>query len=257
MDTKITLLDKLKKEVFTGINLFELILFSISLVLSVIFFVVSLLTIESNSSEIAVMVIALIDLPVGVIAATFLSKRSKLAPLLLIIDAFMIGAANFLSHQYAIGTVNLIAVPILYFIAMVWIWPKETNEETGEVVTRKLNIKIGLSILALTIMFALIFGDVIARLKSEDAYELAIWFDAFAGAITISATVMAVFKFREAWYFYLTLNIIKIVLYSSLVFSGKLANVQLLIIALTYFANALFGLLIWRDSIEVKLKNKK
>ncbi len=257
METKVTLLDKLKKDVFPGINLFELILFSISLIFSILFFVLGLLLIDNTNTEIAVMVIALVDLPIGVIAATFLSKRSKLAPLLLIIDAFMIGTANFLSHQIAIGIVNMVIVPILYFLAMVWIWPKETNEETNEVVTRKLNLKVGTYLLLLTIIASILFGDVVSRIINNDNETFAIWFDAFAGAITISATIMAVFKFREAWYFYLTLNVIKIVLYTSLIISGKIANVQLLIIAVTYFINALFGLLIWNDSREIELNKSK
>ncbi len=268
METNVTIMQKLKSEVLPGINLFESILFTIATIVGTIFFILSFTIWKTNSSDNQLFssLLALIDIPLGVLAATFLSKRSKWAPLLLSVDALLYGSANFFAGQIALALVNFIYTPIMYLIAFFFIWPRETIDPiTKEVKTRKLNLLTGLLIVISIILVATIFGVVLTVLNNnEPKYEhewinnFSMWFDVFAATLMMFAVASSVFRFRETWYFYLTSNIIKIFLFSSLlIFEQDIASIQLLILALTYLINALFGLVIWRQSELKELKTKE
>ncbi len=265
METNTTILHKLKREVIPGINLFELVLFSISSTLGIVLFSLTLtIWSDGDNGNTATNIISLIDIPVGVIAATFLAKRSKLAPLLLSIDALLYGGANFISGQFALGTVNFIITPLLYMYAFVWIWPKQKNEDTNEVKTRKFNLTTGLLISGLIIFVAVIFGVTMSLLgdHSNDGelpnwvFWFSTWFDSFAAALMLAAVIASMFRFRESWYFYFVSNILKIILFTTLVVYGDLGSIELLLLAVTYFINALFGMLIWKESEVVVLKTE-
>ncbi len=264
METNTTLLHKLKREVIPGINLFELVLFSISSTLGIILFALTLtIWSDGDNGNTATNIISLIDIPVGVIAATFLAKRSKLAPLLLSIDALLYGGANFISGQFALGTVNFIITPLLYMYAFIWIWPKQKNEDTNEVKTRKFNLTTGLLISGLIIFVAVMFGVTMSLLGDHSnkdelpnwVFWFSTWFDSFAAALMLAAVIASMFRFRESWYFYFVSNILKIILFTTLVIYGDLGSIELLLLAVTYFINALFGMLIWKESEVVVLKS--
>ncbi len=267
MESNTTFLRKLQREIIPGINLFEAVLFSISATLGVVLFLLTILVWSDGAGdEILINVITLIDLPIGIIAATFLAKRSKLAPLLLSIDALLYGGANMIAGQYALGTVNFIITPILYMVAFVWIWPKEKSEDGKEVITRKLNLTTGLLISGIAIAFAVMFGVTMTLLGDASntttnlpdwVFWFKIWFDTFAAALMLMAVVTSVFKFREAWYFYFTSNVLKIILFTTLIACGDLGSIQLLLLAVTYFINALFGMFIWNNSKVVELKKEQ
>ncbi len=255
-----TIIKKLKSNVIPGINLFEAILFSTSTTLGIILFILSL-TIWSSGGENKIVsnLIALIDIPVGVMAATFLSKRHKLAPLLLSIDALLYGSANFLAGQIALGVVNFILTPLIYMIAFFWIWPKQKIIE-GEVETRKFNLISGLLITGAAILIAVLFGVTLTLINGvETRYTwpwlngFSIWFDSFAAAIMLMAVITSVMRLRETWYFYFTSNVLKIILFTSLIIYGDLASIELLVIAITYFMNSIFGMFVWKEAEVVNL----
>lgn len=260
METKINFIDRLQKNVIPGINLFELILFTVTTVVGGILFILTL-TIwnsDSASSDWISNLIAFVDIPIGIIAATFLAKRSKLAPMLLSIDALLYGSANFIAGQIALGFVNCIATPIIYLVAYFYLWPKQEKENSGEVVTKKFNLVTGLLFSGSAILLAVLFGVVITLTdgKTEatflDSYQT--WFDSFAAALMLMAVITSTLRFREGWYFYFVSNILKIALFSTLVIKGDYASLELLVIAIAYLINATFAMFIWKDSEIVEIK---
>lgn len=263
-NTKITIMEKLKKNVIPGINLFEAILFTITTIIGVVMFIIPLVT--DGSKQIVQDVITLLDIPLGILAATFLSKRSKLAPLLLAIDAILYGSANFLAGTIALGIVNAIITPILYLIAYIWIWPKQENEEVkGEIKTVKFSLWMGVLLVVGILLLSGIFGGVLPLIFKDafihDEYEpwlnnYKTWFDAFAATLMLCAVISSMFRLREAFYLYLTSNIMKIILFTTTISLGHTGDGLLLLLAVSYFINAIFGVLIWRDSKEIQLKEK-
>ncbi len=267
METKRTVLEQLKRNIIPGINLFELILFTFATVLGTVLFVLTLTiwsdpSSSTNAKIITTNIIALVDIPIGVIAATFLAKRSKLAPLLLSIDALLYGGANFISGQFALGIVNFIFTPVIYMIAFIWIWPNE--KEDGEVETKKFNLKTGLIISLGAILTAVVFGIILTLTGGVQSSEFSpwlntfsTWFDSFAAALMLMAVIVSVMRLREAWYFYFTSNVLKIILFTCLIVEGDLASLELLVLAITYFINAIFGMFVWRESTTISIGKEK
>lgn len=258
--TKITLLDKLKKDIIPGINLFEAILFSITTIIGIILFTVPI--VNKGSSHISQDVITLLDIPLGILAATFLAKRNKLAPLLLAIDAILYGTANFMAGTIALGIVNAIITPVLYLVAYIWIWPKQEKENSnGEINTVKFSLKIGLFVIAGVFVISGIFGGVLPlifpnsfnhdELNEQWLNEYKTWFDAFAATLMLCAVIASIFRFREAFYLYLVSNVMKIILFTTTISMGYSSDGLLLLLALAYFINAIFGILIWSDSKKI------
>lgn len=269
-DTYVKILNRLQEDVFNGINLFEAVLFTITTIVGIIVFILQILLLdhkESDLYDIMGNVITLIDIPLGVIAATFLSKRNKLAPLLLCIDALFYGSANFIAGNIALGLVNAVATPLLYCYAFIWVWPKEIKDDTtGEIETRKLSIVSGfvvvLSIIIVSVLFGLLLPVIFDNAFTSTTYSdkdqwlniYKTWFDAFAASLMLMAVISSVYRFRETFFLYLFSNIMKIILFTTTVAIGYPGDSLLLVLALAYFINAIFGILIWNQSEVFKLK---
>ena len=251
-ENKITILTKLKKPIFKGINLFEIILFSLFSTIGVIIFILSIV----NNSEISLSVkmsyiFTLIDIPLGIIAATSLSKRSKYAPLLLVIDALLYGTSNFLVGNISLGFVNAIITPILWIIAFFYFWKGNMKEEGREVETRKLNLKTGFVVVISVVLVATLLAIALHwnSFKTNNLINsINVWFDSFAAALMLAAVVMGMLRFREVWYLYLLANILKITLFIVNLSVGNNSDVMLLIMSSAYLTNSIFGLFIWYDS---------
>ncbi len=259
-------LNKLKKEVIPGINIFELILFSFSLFMGITLFILTFTIwvedIKSDLNKLLSSIIVLIDIPVGVIAATFLAKKSKLSPILLTFDALLYGGANLLAKQWSLGFVNFVLIPILYLIAFFWIWPKQNLSDNKEIETRKFSIGTGLILLLLIFLFSTLFGVLITFFTKQNVSNefdkwvvtLNIWFGSFSSALMLVAVIFSILRFREIWYLYFLSNTLKIILFSILISQGDLASIQLLLLSITYFVNSIFGILVWQDSKLIKQK---
>ncbi len=258
MESNTKILTKLQREVIPGFNLFETILFSTTTILATILFFLTLF-VWSDSAEKGdnlINILMLIDMPLGILAATFLSKKNALAPLLLAIDGVLYGLANFLGGQYALGISSFLFIPAIYMVGFLWLWPRENKENNKVVETKKLNLKTGLVLATVAIVFAIVFGVVLTFL--EDAtndgslpnwvFWFKLWFDTFSATMMLVSVIVATLKFREAWYFFITSNALKVILFTTLIIYGDMASLELLVLSVAYLINSVFGLLVWNNS---------
>lgn len=252
-DTQVTFLEKLQKNVIPGINLFEAVLFTITTVIGVILFFLALFPLgDTNGKFIASNVLTLLDIPLGVLAATFLSKKSKYGYLLLTIDALFYGTANLLNGQYALGVVNDIVIPIIFIIGFII----NIRRDGEEIATKKLTITTGAGVIVGVILISAALGFVLPLIFNTDSFSdkdwlntYNIWFDAFAATLMIFATLGAIFRYRETWLLYMTSNIMKITLFIVLVIARpEDASGMLLLLAVAYLINTIFGLFVWSQS---------
>lgn len=248
--SQITVLDRLQKDVVPGLNLFETILFSITTVIGIILFFLALFPIGDTSSNIiASSTLTLIDIPLGVLAATFLSKKSKYGYLLLTIDALFYGTANLLNGQYALGVVNDIIIPITFIIGFIL----NIRRDGKEIETKQLTILTGTGVVVGIILISITLGFLLPMILNVKSFSnkdwlnsYNTWFDAFAASLMIFATIGAVLGFRETWILYMTSNIMKIMLFLVLViWRPEDASGMLLLLAISYLINTIFGLIVW------------
>ncbi len=234
--------------IFKTIKPFEIILFLISISLSTYFLF------RNGISNIAASDwIIWVDLSIGIIAALSLSRRWKWSWLILAFDAILYGVAMFLTKNYAIGIVNMFLSPIILFFAILT-WKDYNTEFEKTIETRKINLTQGFIITFFIFLLTTLIGYITLEItdsktnigKTQD------WLNAFAASITLFAMIASVFRFRETWYLYFLNNIVKIVLFSLLIWKSYDENIISLILAVTYFLNSLYGMFIWKDG---ELKN--
>lgn len=265
MNSRTKILTILKKDLFPGINLFEFVLFTLTTLLGGILLIFTF-TIwrDSNSitnKNIISYAISMVDIPVGVLAATFLSKRSKYAPGILAVDALLYGTSNFLAGNIALGVVNAILTPLIYLVALLYIWPKDTKVGSKTVETRKLKLSSGSLLVSAIIIIAIVFGFALPNLfpkyfNPQEYVEYPwlrdfnIWFDSFAASVMLSAVIMSALRFRETFILYLIANLIKIVLFATTLSLGYMNDLFVLVIASSYFINAVFGIMVWSEESE-------
>ncbi len=95
--------------------------------------------------------------------------------------------------------------------------------------------------------------------------EMSKWFawfqiilDAFLAAVAIVATTMAVFRYAETWLLFFISNTFKLLLFGiTLIVALPLASPMMFVMAAAYFANALYGMIVWKDSEEVDIFEKE
>ena len=256
-NNKVTIINKLKKEIYKGFTLFELILFTSFSIIGVSVFLFTILSLHDASASIKVSyAITLVDIPVGIIAATSLSKKSRYAPLLLIFDSLLYGTSNFLVGNYSLGFVNAIATPILLMVAFFFLWKNESKEKNKEIKTRKLDLKIGILLTFIVIIIATSLALAMHwnSINDDDPIiALNVWFDSFAASLMLAAVIMGVFRFREVWYLYLLANVLKIILFTINLSTGNSEDLMLLIMSSAYLINSIFGLFVWYDSKRISI----
>lgn len=243
------------------INLIEIILFLFSIIVSSYFVFSNINTNEWDTYLIYA------DIFIGVIAALALSKRYRYAWILLLVDACFYGSVMFATGSYSLGIVNVIIIPIILIFAGIN-WKREGFTEQNLIKTRKLSFWQGLIIVGIIVVLAVILAlftayvviDLIGQ-KDVPTYQIAL--DAFSASIAVVAFIFSMMRYRETFFLYISLNIIKIIMFCLILFafgkqegSDKTTLIISLILAVTYFFNALYGFFMWnRGSKEVILTN--
>ncbi len=252
-----------RKRVIWGINLFEIILFSLAIITSIVIIALELNKVNFNninSYVLASQIITLIDLPLGIVAAIALSRKWKWSWLLLSIDAVLYGSASLLTGNFSLGIINLLT-PFIFSLTLIT-WKDFINEnDEAQIKTRKLGILEGISLVISIIGLSILLGYGVTSLKQvisndDGNYFISSLFDASAGILMLFAALMSVFRYRETWYLYLFSNTIKIIFFSLLISQGNYENILLLVIAITYFINAIYGNIIWWFSKKEHLIKK-
>ncbi len=237
---------------FKIIKPFEIILFIISFSLSS-YFLFRNGTGNIKSSDWIIWV----DLSIGIIAAILLSRRWKWSWLVLAFDAILYGVAMYLTGNYAIGFVNMILSPMILFFALIT-WKNHKNQFEQTIETRKVNLSQGFIVTFVIFLLTATIGFITVQItNSETQIEKSQdWLNAFAASITLFAMIASIFRFRETWYLYFLNNIVKIILFSLLVWKSYDENIISLILASTYFINSIYGMFIWKDGEFESIFNK-
>lgn len=198
------------------------------------------------------------DIFIGVVAALALSKRYRYAWILLLIDACFYGSVMFATGSYALAIVNVIIIPIILIFAGIN-WKKEGFTTEKLIKTRRLNFWQGILIVTIIAILTIAFGFFTAYVvidligvSNDDVPTYQVALDAFSAAIAVIAFVFSMMRYRETFFFYTILNTVKIVMFSLLLFafggqegSEKTTLFISLILAITYFFNALYGIFMW------------
>lgn len=236
--------------------------------------------------------IMLVDIPLGLLVASLLSNRSKWAPIGMGGETIFYAFAILLSQNWALFIANGIYTPLIWIYGY-FLWNKEEVQQTkenskitNEVKTKKLNLKSTLLVVGTIIFILILFGALLPLVlpkffigtktfmelnpggQGYNTYVVngevpswfawfQIWLDAFLAAVAVVATTMAVFRYAETWKLFFISNFFKLILFGITIIVTNTISAMMFVMAVAYFANALYGMVVWNDSEEIDIFKKK
>lgn len=249
---------------------------------------------DTNVVNLITTLIMLVDIPLGLFVASLLSNRSKWAPLGMGGETIFYAFSILLTQNWALFIANGIYTPLIWLYGF-FAWRKDEDllqdtdkaNVTGEVKTKKLTFNSLLVVIGTTIGISVLFGFMLPILLPKffvgsKSFMIAtdgvltgfavdptsgipgwfgwfqIWLDAFLAAVAIIATTMAVFRYAETWLLFFISNTFKLLLFGvTLIVAKDTASPMMFVMAAAYFANALYGMIVWKDGEEVDILKKK
>lgn len=251
--------------------------------------------IPQDVSNLISTIIMLIDIPLGLLVASLLSNRSKWAPFGMGGETVFYAFSILLSQNWALFIANGIYTPLIWIYGY-FLWNREDVQKsssestiTNEVKTKKLTLWSGVFIVGIVMLISIMFGallplalpqffvgtksfmmenplgghgynafivDPTSDVPSWFAW-FQIWLDAFLAAVAIVATTMAVFRYAETWMLFFISNLFKLILFGVTIAVTNTASAMMFVMAAAYFANAIYGMIVWKDSEEVDVFSKK
>lgn len=252
---------------------------------------------SNDMSNLIQTLIMLVDIPLGLFVASLLSNRSKWAPFGMGGETIFYAFSILLTQNWALFIANGIYTPLIWVYGwFMWKDESILREEdeaaiVDEIQTKKLDLKSLLIILGTLIGVSVAFGAMLPCLLPKffvaskgfmilnpastavigfNVYIVdpasgipewfawfQIWLDAFLAAVAVVATTMAVFRFAETWILFFISNVFKLLLFGITIAVTNTASAMMFVMAAAYFANALYGMIVWKDSEEVSLFDKE
>ena len=197
----------------------------------------------------------------GISGAMMLTTKSKHAWIPLSIEAVMYGMYTFFAlGSYALGSINMFLAPLI----LVWShfsWTKHSKKGATTIETRKLNavegasVTVGIFAVASALAAMFIYVD-----PNGDPTNWISWIDGLMGAVMLFGYLASALRYRETWYIFFASNVIKIITWTiAIAMAQDMGTVAAystsLTLAIVYFINASFGLIIWQKGKREKLKD--
>ena len=222
------------KEFWVGYNLFEKLFLLSMLLLQIIVYIVAPDTVIGIISGIA-----------GVISVVLCAKGK--------ISFYFIGFVQTLSYLYLAWNNALygeVIENVFYLVTMIWgifLWKKnmQKNENgTSDVKAKKFNWWQWVGSTVITVIVTIIMGYVLTQIGSNQAY-----LDASTNVMAIFAQFLMIWRYREQWLWWITIDIICIIMWFNI------GNWSMVAMYVAWTANAIYGWYNW--SKLNKIQNKK
>ncbi|MBB6370889.1 nicotinamide riboside transporter PnuC [Chryseobacterium shigense] len=201
------------------------------------------------------------------IIITLVSKDNWLNFLVLVSGIFcVVLAAKGSIWNYVLGTVNTVAYAYvaftnglfgevglytLFFLPMnivgYFMWKKHLKDNIVEM--KALNIKSVLMMFLITVLGCIFLGYFLSTIHGQNNPYL----DGMSTVISIVATVLMIFRYKEQWLLYVILNIITVIIWIIRTLNGSESGVMMTVMWSAFLINAIYGYYNWnKGSKEVK-----
>ncbi len=152
-------------------------------------------------------IIGIISALTGVWCVIFTGKGKR--------SSFIFGMVNVICYIYVAMTAKFYGEVMLnsvYYVPMNivgWIaWTKHMNDDTGEVEKKKLSLKFGLVIYAVTAAAIGVYGIILERLGGNLPY-----IDSMSTVVAIVAQILSVKRLTEQWILWIVVNIVSVIMW--------------------------------------------
>lgn len=169
-------------------------------------------------------------------------------------SSFLLGTVN--SVLYAIVAFSAkyygeVMLNALYYVPMNvvgwFVWKKHMNDDTGEVIKKRLPIKKGLLVFAGTGLAIAGYGMILARIGGQLPYV-----DSMSTVVSVVAQVLSIWRLTEQWVLWIVVDIVTVIMWA-VDFARGGETVATLAMWSIYLLNAVIMFIRWYRETE---KNK-
>lgn len=183
--------------------------------------------------------LSLISLYIGMLCVIFAAKGKKVA--------YFFGSCSDLLYAYICyknGLFGNFTINLLYELPLRIIgfhfWSKSENDD-GTVKSRSLN---NFQIIIFSLIFILsvfVYGSVLNILKTQNIPYI----DALTNVLSISASILLFFRFKESWFLFIFLDLSSILMWIFRFLNGSNDASLMIIMWTAYLMNAIYGYILW------------
>ena len=147
----------------------------------------------------------------------------------------------YLSHEN--GLYGEMGLNLFFFVPMnvvgYFMWKKHLNEEIVEM--RKLPLKSTLFLLACCILGIIGLGYLLSLISGQNTPYI----DSTTNILSIAATFLMVFRYKEQWILYIILNVFTIIMWFIRLKNGSPDGAIMIVMWSAYLVNAVYGYYNW------------
>lgn len=168
---------------------------------------------------------------------------------------YAFGLVNSLGYAYVSYTNGLygdMGLNILFFVPTNIIgfvmWQKHLSKDSVEM--RGLKRLHQLFILLICIVAIAVLGFALSHIKTQNTPYI----DATSTILSIVATFLMMWRYKEQWLLYIVLNIVTIVMWAIRLANGSTDGTIMIVMWTAFSVNAVYGYMNWKKGAELKSK---
>lgn len=190
------------------------------------------------------------DTPVGIISAVtgvacvVCTGKGKLS-------AYLFGLINIVLYAYISFQAKYygeVMLNVLYYLPMqfygVYVWAKNMNAETHEVMKRRMSKKAWLLVLLGVSVSTAIYGFILDRLGGELPYV-----DALSTVVSVFAMIISIKMYVEQWLLWIIVDVVTVIMWA-VAFIGGSESIATLIMWIVYLGNAFVMYIKWHREVR-------
>ncbi len=145
--------------------------------------------------------------------------------------------------SYINGLYGEMGLNILFFVPMNIIgfvfWRKRLQQNVVEM--RRLNTRVFSYLIFICILSVWVLGWALSLIKTQNTPYI----DATTNILSIAATLLMVWRYREQWILYIILNVFTIIMWVIRTMQGSSDGIMMIVMWIAFLTNAVYGYYVW------------
>ena len=166
----------------------------------------------------------------------------------------LINSFGYAYIAYKNGLFGEMGLNLIFFVPTnimgVILWKKKMRDKTNTIM-RELTNKYRVYILVITVLSVILLGVLLSLIKGQNNPFI----DAITNVLSIIATFLMMYRYKEQWILYITLNCFTVALWIIRLKNGSLEAPIMIIMWSAFLVNAIYGYINW--SAGVRAVNKE
>lgn len=159
---------------------------------------------------------------------------------------YLVGMYNTFGYAwmaYQNGLYGEMGLNLFFYVPMnilgFFMWRKHIHAQKLEM--RKMSVKALLGTALACVLSILAMGYALSLIAGQNTPYI----DATTNVLSVAATLLMVWRFREQWFAYIILNLFTVIMWSIRTAHGSPEGPMMLVMWSAYLINAVYGLLVW------------